>query len=208
MQTYPQRVRENILPLSLAGNLPEAFSEWYFTGHTEDFHTPTEICELCDHDDLRYHFEIRNQFTGHSLNVGSQCILRFEVPVYATDGSILSAADAQKLLNQCVKKMRLGACISALEQLARQENNQILVNALEYYRRNKKLTPKQAFVVFWKLRDHQIDHHPSFFSISLKRKRYVEDLRSMPTSRVHFFWHALTSPQRAKAEELGHKPPQ
>ncbi len=206
-QTYPQRVRESILPLSVADNLPDAFDEWYFTGHTEDFYEPTEICELCDHHDLRYHFEIKNQFTGHSLNVGSQCILKFDVPVYAEDGSRLSAADARKHLDTYVKKMRLDACLAALERLAQSENNQILNSALEYYRRNKKLTPKLAFVVFWKLKTHNIDHHPSFFSITLKRKKYVYDLGSMATDRVHFFWEAMTPAQRDKAMSLGHSAP-
>ena len=50
MNTYPQRVAENILPLSVAGSLPEAFEEWYFTENVEDYEEATEDCELCNHE--------------------------------------------------------------------------------------------------------------------------------------------------------------
>ena len=71
VSTYPQRVADNILPLSIAGVLPEAFREWYFTEHTIDHETAEEGCELCNHEELRYHFEIKNRHTNHTLMVGS-----------------------------------------------------------------------------------------------------------------------------------------
>ena len=87
------------------------------------------------------------------------------------------------------------------------ENNPILTGALEYYRRNKKLTPKYAAVVLWKLQSFRIDHHPSFFQVELRRAQHIEDLRQMPKSRVHQFWGSLSTAQRRRAEELGHRPP-
>jgi hypothetical protein len=72
---------------------------------------------------------------------------------------------------------------------------------------NKKLTPKQAFVVFWRLQRNRIDHDPSFFSVTLKKKRYMDDLGAMETSKVHFFWKALTQNQRRSAVSLGHTAP-
>jgi hypothetical protein len=75
------------------------------------------------------------------------------------------------------------------------------------YRTHKKLTPKQAFVVFWRLKRNGIDHAPSFFNVTLRKKRYVQDLKEMETSRVHFFWSALTSNQRRLALEFGHTSP-
>jgi hypothetical protein len=206
MQTYSQRVRDAILPLSIGDTLPKAFEEWYFTGNTEDHEEPHEHCELCSQEGLRYHFEIQNKFTNHTLQVGSHCILQFNVAVY--DGQRrLSAHEAKKRLNALTEQMRLRSCIKALERLAEAEESPILYNALEYYRTNKKLTPKQAFVVFWRLRRNGIDHSPSFFNVTLKRKRYIADLRGMETSKVHFFWKALTPSQRRQAIELGHVPP-
>lgn len=75
MSNYTQRVRNSILPLSVAGTLPEAIAEWRFTGETEDHEEPVEICLLCGQDWLRYHFEICNDFSHHRLEVGSHCMM-------------------------------------------------------------------------------------------------------------------------------------
>lgn len=206
MQTYSQRVREAILPLSVSDTLPKAFEEWHFTGDTEDHGEPCATCELCGKDELRYHFQIRNEFTGHSLQVGSHCILQFDVAIYE-DGKRLTPAEAKKRLDKLTQQMRLESCVKALEKLSSAEQSDILKNALSYYRIHKKLTPKQAFVVFWRLKQNGIDHAPSFFNISLRKKRYLADLEQMETGKVHFFWSALTSGQRKKAMELGHRPP-
>lgn len=42
MATYTQRVRDSILPLSVADTLPKAFEEWRFTGDTHDHEEPCE----------------------------------------------------------------------------------------------------------------------------------------------------------------------
>lgn len=206
MGGYSQRVRDSILPLSVADTLPAAFTEWSFTENTVDHETPIETCELCGQQDLRYHFEIANQYTEAALWVGSHCILHFDVAVLEK-GRRLSPEEAKRHLAKLTQRMQLDSCIRALEQLAVKEINPILSGALAYYRRNKKLTPKYAAVVFWKLQTFRIDHHPSFFQVQLRRAQHIEDLRQMPTRRVHRFWRALTAAQRCKAVELGHAPP-
>jgi len=206
LRSYPQRVRRNILPLSVAESLPEAFEEWTFTDEIEDHEEPIETCQLCEQEQLRYHFKIRNALTTKVLWVGSQCILRFGLSVFE-DGLKLSEKQAKKKLERLTQQMRLESCIKALERLAEAEENDILNSALAYYDENKYLTPKQAFVVLWRLRENNIDHSPSFFKISLKRERYRDDLRDMKTSRVHVIWPALSSTQRRLAEELGHTAP-
>lgn len=198
MGGYTQRVRDSILPLSLADTLPAASTEWSFTENTVDHETPIETCELSGQQDLRYHFEIANRYTEAALWVGSHCILQFDVAVIEK-GRRLSPEEAKRHLAKLTQRMQLESCIRALEQLATKETNPVLSGPLDYYRRNKKLTPKYAAVVFWKLRTFRIDHRPSFF--------HVEDLRQMPTRRVHRFWSALSAGQRRKAVELGHAAP-
>lgn len=206
MATYPQRVRDNILPFSIGSTLPQAFEEWSFTEHTIDHGYASETCELCDQEELRYHFEIKNELTHKRLWVGSQCILKFNLSVFE-QGRKLSAVDAKKKLERLMQQMRLEACIKALDVLASTEDNPILSNALAFYKLNKYLTPKYAFVVLWRLKEHQIDHSPSFFKLSLKKDKYKDDLREMPTQRVDVLWPALTSAQRQVAMSMGHAPP-
>lgn len=206
MRTYPQRVRDNILPLSVGSTLPEAFEEWSFTDNTVDHEEPIETCQLCDQEELRYHFEIKNAITHRCLWVGSQCILKFNLSVFE-DGRRLSPGDSKKKLDRLMQKMRLQSCINALQKLAASEDNQILSNALAYYVKNKYLTPKFAFVVLWRLQEHQIDHSPSFLKINLAKIKYKDDLREMSESRVHVIWPALSSAQRKMAVEMGHSAP-
>jgi hypothetical protein len=194
------------LQRSVAGSLPAAFAEWAFTENTVDHESPIETCGLCGQQDLRYHFEIANRYTEAALWVGSHCILQFDVAVLE-DGRRLLPDEAKRRLAKLTQHMQLESCIKALERLAAAEDSPILSGALDYYRRNKKLTPKYAAVVFWKLGSLRIDHRPSFFQVELRRAQHLEDLRSMPTARVHRFWGALSPAQRRKAIELGHHPP-
>lgn len=207
MNTYPQRVANNILPLSIAGNLPEAFKEWYFTENLVDHIVAKADCKLCDQEKLRYHFEIENRNTRKRLWVGSSCIVKFQVKVFDDAGMVLDKKGAEKKLNKLQNKMRYEACINALNKLAQAEPNEILSNALNYYLKNRYLTPKFAFVVFWRLQVNNIDHSPSFFKVTLNRSKYKEDLKEMDTSKVHRFWKALSSGQKKIAEQFGHSAP-
>lgn len=206
MATYPQRVRDNILPLSVGATLPEAFEEWSFTERTVDHEEPVANCELCNQEELRYHFEIKNALTHRCLWVGSQCILKFNLSVFER-GQRLSPAEAKKKLDRLTKQMQLDSCVNALQRLVASEESPILANALAYFRTNKNLSPKYGFVVLWKLRQHRIEHHPSFFNINLKRDKYKADLRQMELSRVHVLWPALTTSQRNMALRFGHTAP-
>jgi hypothetical protein len=206
MDGYPLRVMANILPLSIANTLPDAFAEWRFTGATVDHETPKAQCELCDQDRLRYHFEIRNDHTGHRLDIGSECILKFRVALY--DGARrLTPEEVKAELQEQMRKMRFDSCLRALERLAQSEPNDILANALRYYRLHGKLTPKFANVVFWRLEVHRIDHDPGFFKVRLDRANYVSDLAEMDTYKVHRIWKALSSSQRKTAIANGHPAP-
>lgn len=206
MDSYLRRVAENILPRSLATTLPAAFREWHFTGDTVDHEVPEEVCQLCEQQGLRYHFEIRNDRTGHRLDVGSDCILKFQVAVFE-NGRELSPEEARAALAERMRQMRFESCMRALERLAKAEANDILTNALAYYRLHKALTPKLANVIFWRLQANSIDHDPSFFKVRLDRGSFVRDLQAMPLRNVHGIWKALTPAQRKKAEALGHTPP-
>ena len=184
MSAYLKRVADNILPLSFSGTLPDALKEWYFTEKVEDHGKPTEDCGLCDQEQLRYHFEIKNRNTSRHLWVGSSCILKFQVQVF-DNGVLLDATGAKKKLSDLTQKMRLESCIKSLRELAVLENNNILNGALEFYLKNKYLTPKFAFVVFWRLKRNDIDHSPSFFKVSLKKDKYKCESKYAIRSRTY-----------------------
>lgn len=208
MSHYPKRVRANILPLSDGDSLPEAFEEWSFTEKTRDHEEPVETCRLCDKKKVRYHFEIENVITGKTLWVGSHCILQFGLSVF-DNGRKLSPEDAKKKLVRMTNHMRLEACLKSLQELAHKDGRDqgMLQNALEYYRKNKFLTPKYAFVVLWRLKERGIDHSPSFFKVALKRADHKQHLLQMTAHKLSYIWPALSSSQRKLAVQLGQTPP-
>jgi hypothetical protein len=204
---YTEAVRRNLLSRSATQRLPQAFAEWQFTGETRDYRTATEVCQLCEQENLRYHFLIASNRTKARLWVGSSCILRFGVGVFE-EGERLSPKRAQRKLNALVEEMRHESCLSALEEVATAEENPILLNALRYYRDYGYLTPRFGAVVLWRLSEHKIDHNPSFFKISLKRQKYRDDLAQMSRIQVRTIWAALSPSQRRIAEAVGHSSPE
>ena len=78
--------------------------------------------------------------------VGSSCILKFQLQVF-DNGVLLDESGTKRKLEALKNKMRLESCINALIKAAAKESNEILNNALAFYRQNKYLTPKFAFVV-------------------------------------------------------------
>ncbi|MHB9027199.1 MAG: hypothetical protein ACYC9O_00370 [Candidatus Latescibacterota bacterium] len=207
MRRYSQKVREAILPLSVADSLPDAFGEWSVTGNIIDSGETVEPCRLCGQEERRYLFELRNAHTGKTLWADSRCVLKYGIPVLER-GVRLAKARAKRKLDDLEQQTRVDSCLRALEKAAKDEENDILRDAVEYYRMNRFLTPRFAFVVFWKLKAHGIDHSPSFFRINVKKARYKRDLSEMETGRVHFFWEALTAGQKKLALAMGHLPPQ
>lgn len=201
---YLNRVRDAILPLSVANTLNQAFAEWRFTDRVHDHGQQPVNCQLCMQEHLRYHFEIANPVTHKSLWVGSSCILRFDLSVYE-GAERLSPEDAKKKLSRLTREMQMHSCVAALTELAHAEDNQILIRALQDYESKKYLTPRQAAVIFWKLKTHSIEHQASFFKVNLNKKIYQDQLKRLETFRVHNFWEALTPSQKEIAHSYGHK---
>lgn len=199
--TYPSKVADNILQLSLSNTLKEAFKEWYFTDYTIDYEFPTETCHLCGQKEIRYHFEIKNKITKNTLLVGSNCILKFKISVYEGD-KLLNSNLSQKKINNKLKDMKIQSCIKSLEKLLYKESNDILKNALSYYKKNKCLTPKYANIVKWKLDENNIEYRPSFFKVKLNNEKCKRDLKEMPILRVKNIFPLLTSAQKKLAIKL------
>jgi hypothetical protein len=206
--TNISREANNILPLSIEKkSVSIAFKEWQFRGVTKDMGIASACCELCDQEKLRYQFQIQNKYTRNKLWVGSSCIFKFSIEVFNELGLLLDNSEAKRHLSALTKELQQTACLSALSSLADNEESGILKTALQSYKEKGYLSPKQASVVFWRLKEHNIEYNPSFFKISLGRTKYKQDLAAMDSWRVYVFWDALTSDQRKIAQSLGHKVP-
>lgn len=99
MVNWAEKATANMLHLSKAKNLALAMREWSTTGSYEDSHSIDEICELCEHEGLRYQYEIENSLTEHTLWVGSTCITKF-VPLYENGREVTGEEAKASLLRK------------------------------------------------------------------------------------------------------------
>jgi hypothetical protein len=89
--------RRNLLPLSKERvNFSIALKEWNYTGNYTDLEHERSSCELCEHPDIKYQFEIRNSLTSRVLLVGSECIRKFAISAVTSDGEVLSAEQSTR----------------------------------------------------------------------------------------------------------------
>ncbi len=106
-----------------------------------------------------------------------------------------------------LKRKEVEVCLNQLEIFAVKEEDTLLENAVNFYRKNFCLSPKYAYVVFSRLEQQGISYNPSYFKVSLEKGVFKNDLRQMPTDKVHIFWPALDSGQKQAAIRAGHKMP-
>ena len=81
-----------------------ALTEWKFTGEIVVYEEPIEICNLCEHPNLRYHYEIENVQLRTSLMVGSNCIDKFDITVIGEDGIEITENKEAYLIARAQKK--------------------------------------------------------------------------------------------------------
>lgn len=184
----------------------EDFSQWYVTENVIDHLKCTAECDLCGKTNIRYHFEVKKIQSDQTKWVGSSCILKYGIIVYDKEGKVLDSIGAGRKLNDLQEKCRFETCIKSLEALAEAEENKYLGLALEFFKKNKYLSPKLAAIVAWRMKENNIDYSPSFFRISFKRHQYQVDFSMMPTWKAHTIWQML-SPSQQKFAEQFHQPP-
>src|ERR1017187_2547261 len=95
--SWIKNAAKNLLPLSREqGNFTLALKEWYYAGNMHDLEEPVEICELCEHPDIRYQFEIVNQHTRNALLGGSEFIHKFEIGAIDESGTVLDTEGSRR----------------------------------------------------------------------------------------------------------------
>lgn len=106
-----------------------------------------------------------------------------------------------------LKRQHIEECMDQLEIIAVQYEDALLENAVNFYRKNYFLSPKYAYVLFSRMDDYEMSYYPNYFKVSLEKGVFKNDLRQMPTDKVHKIWAALDSGQRQAAVRAGHTNP-
>jgi len=198
---WARRAAANLLPLSREHrSLARALREWLYTGDMYDYEEPTETCQLCDHPDLRYHFEVANRSTGHKLLVGSECITRFGILAVGEDGAILSAERTARKVRRdrasLVTEGKKRSVIQSLVHLAAKDKQFDIESFIAYLQDCGAFTPKQLALVVWRLDVHKIPHNKAYFKMTIRRAREKRQLLGMPDWKVRQLWPCMSASQR------------
>lgn len=113
------RIAPQLLPRSEEQSIVErALDEWVYGRECVDYGLAEETCELCLQKGLRYHFLIGNEATSHRLQVGSECVTRFDLGVLDLDTSqIVHGAEGRKLVSVDLRRLEEAARVKRLHDL-------------------------------------------------------------------------------------------
>lgn len=188
--SWASRAAKNLLPLSRERrDLTRALREWRYTGEFHDLEEPVETCQLCDHPDIRYQFEIENEHTAESLLIGSECIHRFGIAAVDEDGRRLDAAETRKKVDKDRRKLieeaRKRRVIRALVELAHADEGEFdIASFVNYLQDRGAFTPSQLALLVWRLTVRKIAHRPGDFKMIIRRGREKEQLLAFEDWKV------------------------
>ena len=199
--SWASRAANNLLPLSRErDSLVKALHEWRYTGNFNDLEAPIEECELCDHPEIRYQFEIKNQLTGSSLLVGSECIHRFNIAATDEEGHTLDReATHQKVerdRRHLIEEARKRRVIRALVALAHLDTDFKILSFVDYFQTRGAFTPKQLVLLLWRLSKLGVDHNPRDFKLTIKRKREKAQLELLEEWQLEKLQPCLSESQK------------
>lgn len=200
MSNWAEKAAANMLHLSKANTLAEAMREWSTTGAYEDTHGIQEVCELCEHEGLRYQYEVENSKTGHTLWVGSTCITRF-VPLYENGREVVGEEAKANLLRRCQAeyeaKSREERAFALLQQLASVEPTKF---AQSSWRAKWKLgySAKQMLLLSVTCKEHALPFSAGDFRINTRKQAIVQQVKELEPWQYRRLCAAL--PQSRHAE--------
>lgn len=202
MGNWAERAAANMLHLSKAQTLAAAMREWSTTGGYEDSHSIEEMCELCEHEGLRYQYEIENSQTGHALWVGSTCITKF-VPLYENGHEVIGEEAKANLLRkrqaEYAANSREERALDVLRKLAVADPSRF---AQSSWRVKWKLgySAKQMLMLSISCKEHALPFSASDFRINTRKQAIVDQVKALQPWQYRRLRAALPESRRAEID--------
>ncbi|EIZ1550928.1 TPA: hypothetical protein GRR64_19235 [Vibrio parahaemolyticus] len=199
---------KNLLNLSVSNEFYEACGEWEFTGEVFDYEEPREICELCEKDELRYHFKIKNDITENSLLVGSKCILKFSDIRITNDVGELetSYSERERRLRAALERHRIENFLVKLRKIYRMLRNDydkvVMARVGMSIKLKEKLPPSDALWLVNAMENYNFSFEDAPVSICLATNEHKAQLSRMPKRHLNSIWCILSTQQQEKYKHL------
>lgn len=184
MNAWLKNAIKNLLPLSVEKeDFNKALKEWSFTGETVDFELAEEMCQLCEMEGLRYHYQIANKI-NNALWVGSKCIERFDILVLDEEGQEVSTTEKEAYLkNQLRDKHIHDVLLTLSKRLSEQSIRQYKKSYLDQYCfaqiHKGNLHARILNYLFMRFDEENIYFNKRFFNIDIRSTANKEKLLSL-----------------------------
>jgi len=199
--SWAKRSATNIFLLSENKNdLKMAINEWLYEGDMYDLEEPIEICELCDHPDIRYQFKIINKNNPNEMLVGSECINKFQISATDDEGNILNTEESSRKVNRdrryLIEEARKKRLITTLIKLQQKDESFDIESFITYEQDREAFTPNQLSLLLWQFGKYKIEYRPTDFKVIMKRNREKDQFIDMDDWKIEKLWKSLSSNQK------------
>ncbi len=199
MNSWSEVSEKNLFPFSKEqADFETALQEWEHTGAVVDHFYPIESCQLCEHANVRYHFEIINRETGMTMQVGSSCIEQFGIRVYDEEGKELKGKALENQLQLEIKTKKEEIVFASLLELwnASDENREKVTFCTREYQERGKFSPRNLLYLFQQMDEKGINYIPHVFKVTLRNKVDRESLYDMAENERETIWNSLSAAQK------------
>jgi hypothetical protein len=191
MEKYQEKCRKNLLKYSLEKeNYETALNEWYFNNEVIDNNEiieksrSTPICELCEHEDLRWQFILFNLHNNNQMKVGSSCIKQFNIALQEKDGRKIYGEDRNSKINKLINLTRINSLNKITFHLLNElckinkdiEQNNMFIECWTQLKVNGAIEPKLALFLIKNFIESNMDYSKIDMKIDIKRKKCKEQI--------------------------------
>ena len=178
----------------------KAIAEWFYYGEVNDLEQDREDCELCGHPEIRYQFEIKNNLTENSLQIGSECIKKFNLTSIDNDGFWLNPNQTKIKVDKdkrtLIRQSKESRTIRLLAKLSALDDEFNLSETLNYYTLDREcFSPKYLKFIFWRFKKVGVPVDKKLFKVSLRRNREKEQIREMEAWELKIIKPSFTKQQ-------------
>ncbi|MCB2181259.1 MAG: hypothetical protein KQH63_04500 [Desulfobulbaceae bacterium] len=183
----------------------KAANEWEFSGSVTDHIVSNQICQLCEGENLRYHFEVINRVKKHnSLMVGSSCIKKFDITVYDESGEEIFGKQRDYFLKKKIDEKKQEVMLDQVRSLwkkASSYDQSLIEYYVKCYQRENAFYPEDLANLFGLMKNFDIEFAPTLYKVLLKGKSNLRSLLNMSKNDQDRVLPCLTAAQKKRFSE-------
>ena len=177
---------EKLKNLSKNKNLKDCIKEWIYTWNIADaWKNSYSNCEVC-WTQIRYMFEIENILNKNKLFTWCECIKNFDISVLDSLWNRLNKDETKVKLNSdknnYIKEANKLDVINTLTKLSNISEDEMFdfKKFIWYYSEHDYFSPRQILCIELNLNKYKLCYNPQSFKIWLKKKKDIDNFKSLP----------------------------